>query len=72
MHINNGYMYVYRLTAFVLKSFAQVKEHIFVSNTVLYNAARWIVKYQNSDGSFQSVGAVHSTSLRVSSWLWSL
>jgi len=64
---NNSVSFIcYRLTAFVLKSFAQANQFIFVSDTVLYDAAKWIVMYQRTDGSFPTVGAVHSTGLRVS------
>ncbi|XP_053374571.1 CD109 antigen-like isoform X1 [Mercenaria mercenaria] len=52
------------LTAFVLKSFHQAREHVYVSDSVLRRAATWILRYQNYDGSFQSKGSVHSTSLR--------
>ncbi|XP_053387212.1 C3 and PZP-like alpha-2-macroglobulin domain-containing protein 8 [Mercenaria mercenaria] len=58
---NQGSMW---LTAFVLKSFHQAREHIFVSDDVLQRAGSWILRYQNYDGSFPSVGSVHSTSLR--------
>ncbi|XP_052800199.1 CD109 antigen-like isoform X1 [Mya arenaria] len=52
------------LTAFVLKSFSQAHRHIFVSDNMLRTATTWISYNQNSDGSFRSVGAVHSTSLQ--------
>ncbi|XP_053374577.1 CD109 antigen-like isoform X2 [Mercenaria mercenaria] len=51
------------LTAFVLKSFHQARQHVYVSDTVLAHAANWILRYQNYDGSFQQKGSVHSTSL---------
>lgn len=56
---------VTRLTAFVLKSFAQASPYIYVSASVIQNAARWMTGYQNSDGSFQVIGSVHSTQLQV-------
>ncbi|XP_045170199.2 CD109 antigen-like [Mercenaria mercenaria] len=51
------------LTAFVLKSFHQAREHVYVSDTVLAQAANWILRYQNYDGSFQQKGRVTHTSL---------
>ena len=47
------------LTAFVLKVFAQAKGLIYVDDGVLTNAANWITRHQNADGSFESVGFVH-------------
>ena len=47
------------LTAFVLKTFAQAKELIYVDQSVLDGAANWIKTHQNSDGSFDAIGFVH-------------
>jgi CD109 antigen len=47
------------LTAFVLKTFSQAKEIIYVDDSVLQRAAQWISAHQNSDGSFEQVGFVH-------------
>jgi CD109 antigen len=44
------------LTAFVLKSFSEAKGIIYIDDTVLNNATKWIVSHQNSDGSFDPVG----------------
>ena len=51
------------LTAFVLKSFAQAKGLIYIDNTVLNNAADWILDHQNADGSFDQVGFIHHQEL---------
>jgi CD109 antigen len=47
------------LTAFVLKTFAQAQELIYVDPQVLSSAQDWIVQHQNADGSFDPVGFVH-------------
>ena len=47
------------LTAFVLKSFAQAKDIIFIDESVLDEAKAWITSHQNQDGSFDPVGFVH-------------
>ncbi|UCD09148.1 MAG: hypothetical protein JSU79_00440, partial [Dehalococcoidales bacterium] len=47
------------LTSFVLKSFAQAKELMYIDQDVLDEAADWITSHQNSDGSFDPVGFVH-------------
>ncbi len=47
------------LTAFVLKSFAEAKDLMYIDKAVLDEAADWIVSHQNSDGSFDQVGFVH-------------
>ena len=47
------------LTAFVLKSFSQAKDIIYIDDSVLSSAVNWIKSHQNSDGSFDPVGFVH-------------
>lgn len=47
------------LTAFVLKTFAQAKDVIYIDEGVLSAAEQWIVKQQKQDGSFEPVGFVH-------------
>jgi CD109 antigen len=47
------------LTAFVLKSFSQAEDLIFIDESVLEKAKAWIIKHQNGDGSFDPVGFVH-------------
>jgi len=51
------------LTAFVLKTFAQAKDLIYVDEAVLAGAAGFIAAHQNPDGSFQDVGFVHHQEL---------
>jgi CD109 antigen len=47
------------LTAFVLKSFSQAKELIYIDDSILNEAQEWITAYQNQDGSFDAVGFIH-------------
>ncbi len=47
------------LTAFVLKSFAQAVDIIFIDQGILDEARDWITGHQNGDGSFDPVGFVH-------------
>ena len=47
------------LTAFVLKSFFQATDLIYIDETVLDQAKNWITSHQNQDGSFDSIGFVH-------------
>ncbi len=51
------------LTAFVLKSFSQAKDIIYIDDSVLGRAIAWITSHQNSDGSFDAVGFVHHQEL---------
>lgn len=51
------------LTAFVLKTFAQAKEVVFIDDAVLQAARGWIVQQQKGDGSFEPVGFVHHQEL---------
>jgi CD109 antigen len=47
------------LTAFVLKSFSQAKDLIYIDEGVLTEAAEWLTAHQNPDGSFDAIGFVH-------------
>jgi CD109 antigen len=47
------------LTAFVLKSFSQAKDLIFIDEGILAEAETWIASHQNQDGSFDPIGFVH-------------
>jgi len=47
------------LTAFVLKSFAQAEDIIYIDDSVLDGAKAWITGHQNNDGSFDQIGFVH-------------
>ena len=51
------------LTAFVLKTFAQADGLIYIDPGVLEDAAEWIVRHQNGDGSFDPVGFLHHQEL---------
>ncbi|MBM3933172.1 MAG: alpha-2-macroglobulin [SAR202 cluster bacterium] len=51
------------LTAFVLKTFAQAKNIMYIDQDVLSSAAAWIVSHQRSDGSFEPVGFLHHQEL---------
>ena len=47
------------LTAFVLKTFAESREIIYIDPEVLERAAAWIGQHQREDGSFENVGFLH-------------
>jgi CD109 antigen len=51
------------LTAFVLKTFAQAKDVIFVDDGVLASARAWVRQRQNPDGSFDPFGFLHHQDL---------
>lgn len=55
-----------RLTSFVLKSFAQASDHIYIDTEVMKKAVLYIISQQNQDGSFNNTGKVYSKSLQVS------
>ncbi|XP_067949274.1 CD109 antigen-like [Watersipora subatra] len=46
------------LTAFVVKSFQQARSFIFVDEKTILKAVDWIIKRQNSDGSFPEPGRI--------------
>lgn len=51
------------LTAFVIKTFAQAKNLIYIDENLLSQSAAWIKQHQNPDGSFDPVGFMHHESL---------
>ena len=51
------------LTAFVLKTFAEAGDLMYIDPAVLDAAAVWIEKHQRSDGSFENVGFLHHQEL---------
>ena len=51
------------LTAFVLKTFAESREIIYIDPQVLDRAAAWIERHQLADGSFENVGFLHHQEL---------
>ena len=51
------------LTAFVLKTFAEARELMYIDRTVIEEAAGWIEGHQLRDGSFESVGFLHHQEL---------
>ena len=51
------------LTAFVLKTFAEARDLMYIDRTVLDEAAAWIESLQLGDGSFESVGFLHHQEL---------
>ena len=54
-----------RLTAFVLKSFAQANDYIYIDAEVMKNAALFIIGKQNQDGSFNDTGRVYMKQIQV-------
>lgn len=56
----------FRLTAFVLKSFAQARSFIFIDPQELEAAKGWIVRQQRADGSFPAVGRILNKDIQVS------
>jgi CD109 antigen len=46
------------LTAFVLSTFANAREVQTIDETILSEAASWMLSHQKADGSFESVGTV--------------
>lgn len=55
----------FRLTAFVLKSFAQASDLVYVDPHVVERGIVYILDHQNADGSFNSTGFVHNSNMQV-------
>lgn len=56
---------IYRLTAFVLKSFAQSRGFIFIDPKELTAAKEWIIQHQKEDGSFPAMGRILNKDIQV-------
>lgn len=54
-----------RLTAFVLKSFAQSRGFIFIDPKELLAAKDWIIQHQKEDGSFPAMGRILNKDIQV-------
>lgn len=54
-----------RLTAFVLKAFAQAQSHIFIEKTHITNAFNWLSMKQKENGCFQQSGYLLNNAMKV-------
>jgi CD109 antigen len=59
------FFFPHRLTAFVVKSFAQARKYTYVDPNSLDLSLLFMVRKQNKDGSFPKVGSVHGSYLKV-------
>ena len=59
-------MFNYRLTAFVVKSFAQAKQYIFIDDKLVLKALDWLVLQQDETiGTFKEPGKVLHKAMQV-------
>ena len=63
--LTQSHVFIFRLSAFVLKSFVQAKPYIFVSDDVMHRTIDWIVKHQNDNGTFREPGKVLHKEMQV-------
>jgi len=63
--LNKFVLFFFRLTAFVVKSFAQARKYIYVDQESLDLSLQFMAKKQNRDGSFPTLGKVHGSYLKV-------
>lgn len=54
-----------RLTAFVLKAFAQAQSYIFIEKTHITNAFNWLSMKQKENGCFQQSGSLLNNAMKV-------
>jgi len=54
-----------RLTSFVLKSFAQARDYIYIDPGELHDAKEWIVSWQNRNGAFPAVGRIWNRDIQA-------
>lgn len=55
-----------RLTAFVLKSFAQARKYIFIDESHITQALLWLSQQQKDNGCFWSSGSLLNNAMKVS------
>jgi hypothetical protein len=55
----------YRLTAFVVKSFAQAAEFTFIDIKVMTKAIKWLLKQQTPSGVFNEPGIILHKEMQV-------
>lgn len=55
------------LTAFIIRSFAQARTHIYVDQDKLMESMQWIISHQYENGCFPTVGTILHQELLVSS-----
>ena len=60
---------IFRLTAFVMKSFAQASKFVFIDDSVLEEAKEAIMSQSNRDGSFNEPGRVLHKDMMVNIWV---
>lgn len=56
--------YLHRLTAFVLKSYAQARPWIDIDNKEIKQTSDWLLKSQSKDGCFPSLGSLHNKAMK--------
>lgn len=47
------------LTAFVVRTFSEAKDIIYIDDNVIERAKDWLMRHKRDDGSFETVGFVH-------------
>lgn len=55
----------FRLTAFVLKSFAQARPYIFIYEKHIQDALIWLTQKQKENGCFHSSGTLLNNAMKV-------
>ena len=54
-----------RLTAFVMKTFAQARTYIFIDETHITEALTWLSQKQKDNGCFRSSGSLLNNAIKV-------
>ena len=54
-----------RLTAFVLRSYAQARKYIFIDKKDIEDSRKWLLSLQLLTGCFKETGMVHQKGLKV-------
>ena len=52
------------LTAFVLNSFSRARKYIFVDENEIHTATEWIIRRQEEDGHFPTVGRIYNQDIQ--------
>ena len=66
MNLNKYFSLHFRLTAFVLKSYAQARPYIDIDEKDIKDSVDFLLKLQKPDGCFREMGMVHHKAMKVS------
>lgn len=65
IHFCETFHSLYRLTSYVIRSFGQARDYIYISPNVIMTSVNWIIRNQRKDGSFREMNPRMTSSIKV-------